>query len=530
MKCERMLAVLALAFCLSTAASGQKQGPFPAYWTTLTPPAGYQIGPVWLLTDGSVLALAAPANCPPPPYLCYPTEVFRLVPDLAGSYTTGSWVYLISMPSDYGPTGFASAVLANGKVIMEGGEENQGVQNWTTKGYLLDPNPTSPSWSPIMPPGWPKIGDAPGVVLNDGTFLLGDCCESPPPAPELMAKFVPTSLALQTVMTSGKLDSNNEEGWTLLPYQPNTPTTSTFLTVDTNRQGSTSFEIYNSTTQQWTNGTVGFQLYGHGNEIGPQVLRADGTVFAVGASDGIHSGHTGIYTPGNPGTWAPGPDLPTEQIQGNTCVVDGGDTGAALLTSGNVLLEVHTLGSTSCPLESFFFEYDGTNLNATPATSEVTGAMLVLPTGQVLLTDAINARANPVVYTPAGYLQPPQGGPWAPIVTNISSTSFTRGQQNIQISGWQFNGMSQANMFGDDLQDASNYPLVRLTLAGNNGPSFQVTYCKTHDHSSMAVATKMNLSVTTLFDIPQSIAAGSYYLEVVANGISSGYYGPYPVN
>ena len=226
--------------------------------------------------------------------------------------------------------------------------------------------------------------------------------------------------------------------------------------------------------------------------------------------------------------WTKGPDLPNEIIQGHTCYLNGGDTGAALLTSGNVLLGANTLDNDNCPFaQIFFFEFDGLNLNPTPPTSEVTGAMLVLPTGQVLLTDAINLVNNPVIYTPAGYLQPPQGGPWAPLITSVSDTRFVRGQM-YQVSGKRFNGMSQASMFGDDLQNATNYPLVRLSLQSFAGPTLPVTYCKTHDHTSMGVATG-DLIVTTTFDVPPDIAPGNYYLEVVANGISSGYYGPFMI-
>lgn len=255
------------------------------------------------------------------------------------------------------------------------------------------------------------------------------------------------------------------------------------------------------------------------------MLRADGSVFVVGASDGALPGHTGIYTPGVPlGTWMQGPDLPSE----GGLLLSGADTGAALLTSGNVLIGANTV---STPATSYFFEFDSTNLNPTPAppSGTVTGAMLMLPTGQVLLTDLF-AMHNPVIYTPAGFTEhPPQGAPWEPIITNPPSGSLTGGQTNIPISGLLFNGVSQTNMFGDNLQNASNYPLVRLTLEGESGPTAPVTYCRTHDHSNMVVNAP-NLTVTTYFDIPCSIAAGQYYLEVVANGASSGYYGPITVN
>ena len=525
MKLGHVLVISSVVLCLHIGTLAQQQGPSQAYWTPLSPPQGYQIGPVWLLTDGTVLALAAtPSNCVQSPPYCYPTEVFRLIPDVAGSYTNGTWSHLNSMPSDYGPVGFAAAVLTSGKVLMEGGEQNLvNVRVYTKKGYLLDPNPAMPSWTPVSPPAtWTEIGDAPGVVLNDGSFFLGNCCQYPP---ELLAKFLPNSFSLMYIPSSGKQDSNLEEGWTLLRYNPNSPN-GQFLTVDTNSNLNVS-EIYDSATGSWTPTSFNFQLYGRG-EIGPQVLRADGTVFVVGASNGAATGHTGIYSPGNPGTWTQGPDLPLQ----NGCILSGADTGAALLTSGNVLIGANTLATSQCPAQSFFFEFDGTHLpqTPTPPSSTVTGAMLVLPTGQVLLTDVL-AMHSPVIYTPAGLsIQPPAGAPWEPIINSISpAPPFMPGQTNITVSGLLFNGVSQTNMFGDDLQNATNYPLVRLTLAGTNGPTAPVTYCRTHDHSSMVVNAP-TLPVSTQFDIPCTIAPGSYYLEVVTNGASSGYYGPVAVN
>ncbi len=54
------------------------------------------------------------------------------------------------------------------------------------------------------------IGDAPGVVLSDGTFMLGNCCTSQ------AALLNPKDLTWTSIGT-GKFDTNNEEGWTLLP-------------------------------------------------------------------------------------------------------------------------------------------------------------------------------------------------------------------------------------------------------------------------------------------------------------------------
>jgi hypothetical protein len=70
-------------------------------------------------------------------------------------------------------------------------------------------------------------------------------------------------------------------------------------------------------------------------------------------------------------------------------------------------------------------------------------------------------------------------------------------------------------MLGDDYQAATNYPLVRITDSQSH-----VFYARTHDHSSMGVATG-SLSVSTNFDVPCGLALGSANLVVVANGISS---------
>ena len=64
-------------------------------------------------------------------------------------------------------------------------------------------------------------------------------------------------------------------------------------------------------------------------------------------------------------------------------------------------------------------------------------------------------------------------------------------------------------------QDATNYPLVRLT----NHATHHVTYLRTHDHSSMAVASDRVSS--THFDVPAGVESGLSTLEVVANGIAS---------
>jgi hypothetical protein len=53
-----------------------------------------------------------------------------------------------------------------------------------------------------------------------------------------------------------------------------------------------------------------------------------------------------------------------------------------------------------------------------------------------------------------------------------------------------------------------------------NNSSGHVAYARTHDHSSMGVATG-DLPVSTNFDVPADIEPGTSSLVVIANGIAS---------
>jgi hypothetical protein len=94
-------------------------------------------------------------------------------------------------------------------------------------------------------------------------------------------------------------------------------------------------------------------------------------------------------------------------------------------------------------------------------------------------------------------------------------STVTRGSTYL-FSGTQFNGLSQAASFGDELETATNYPLVRIT----NDSTHHVFYARTHDHSTMGVATG-TATVSTNFDVPTPMETGASTLEVVANGIPS---------
>src|SRR5207253_3704068 len=82
-----------------------------------------------LLTDGTVML--ADNGC---------QEWWRLTPDAFGSYVNGTWTQLASLPDGYSPLYHATAVLSDGRVIIEGGEYNfsNGVFHavWTDQGAI----------------------------------------------------------------------------------------------------------------------------------------------------------------------------------------------------------------------------------------------------------------------------------------------------------------------------------------------------------------------------------------------------------
>jgi hypothetical protein len=417
---------------------------------------------------------------------------WRLTPDEHGSYVRGMWSQLASLPEGYSPLYYASAVLADGRVVVIGGEYNNTVKPvWTNQGAIY--NPKENAWTALAPPeGWDKIGDAQNVVLRNGKFLLAN------PFDTRIALLDPKDLTW-TAVGRGKADRNDEEGWTLLPD-------GTVLTVDA--ENAPNAEKYIPWLDEWVDaGNTVVHLEDPSNEeLGPAVLRPDGTVFAIGAT-----GHTAIYTPpGNPrhpGTWVAGPDFPNIPGEGQLDMADG---PAALLPNGNVLMAASP-GFNQVP--THFFEYDGVGLNEMPATTNApfitsfVGRMLLLPTGQVLFTDG-SRRVE--VYSSPGHPDPS----WRPAITRCRT--IIRPGHTYRISGTQFNGLSQAAVYGDDASSATNYPLVRIS----NPATGKVVYCRTHNHSTMGVATGGDL-VSTHFDVPSDLEPGPSELVVVANGISS---------
>ena len=224
MRISRIVGVVcAAAFLTASNAAAQT-------WTPLVNQPPFGAGNQLLLTDGTVIAHNTCAR-----------DWWKLTPDSRGSYVNGSWSRIAPLPDGYGPLYFSSAVLADGRVIIEGGEYNFCSAVWTNQGAIYDP--VADTWTRVNPPtGWKTIGDAQGIVLANGTFMLSNCCTKE------TALFDANRLTW-TPTGAGKATLNDEEGWTLLPD-------GRVLTVDAYVRSytadGTNSEIYDPSTGFWS--------------------------------------------------------------------------------------------------------------------------------------------------------------------------------------------------------------------------------------------------------------------------------------
>ena len=291
---------------------------------------------------------------------------------------------------------YASAVLADGRVFVAGGEYSDAGSD-TNTAEIYDP--VINTWTVISaPPGWTEIGDAPCAVLPDGRLRLGSIEN------QKTAIYDPNT---NTWTAAGnKDDSSSEETWTLLPDE-------TVLTAECSNHPES--EKYVAAADKWvTAGNIPVDLVQASSiEIGPALLLPSGHVFAIGAS-----GHTALYTPPNianqPGAWADGPDFPKDN---NGKLMQAKDAPGCLMPNGRVLCVAGPAGEGGTyPGPTSFFEFDGASLAVVPNPPNnggppYVGRMMLVPTGQVLFA----AGGNQIfAYTPAGA----SDLSWAPHITS----------------------------------------------------------------------------------------------------------------
>jgi hypothetical protein len=484
--------------------------------TNNTPTDGVIYG--FLLTDGTLLFQGGLLQ-----------DFYRFKPDKKGSYVNGTLYPAAALPPNYIPYATSGGVLPDGRVLLIGGEykllsNNQLTLYFTNQMAIYDPK--ADTWTMVNPPAgpeWAFIGDSPWTLLPNGKVLLGHKFS------KAMAEFDPKTMLWTEVSSFAKDDDFAEEGLTLLPDG----SVLTVNMVDVNKaQRYISFS--DTSKNRWddagstpetlpaigdTNNAKnliydnGKRVYHPPGEIGPGMLRPDGTVFWSGAACTLKGpstdpnacvnykpiAPTAVYHP-DTNSWTAGPNLPSHGALGGE---GAGDTWSSLLPNGNVLVQTNPPGITNdklaranaryasirnatahlisaealgtqstCPQTSIWrlYEFDGTNLIPEPAASLCNNqpSLLVLPTGQVML------NLNLVYTSTNGTYQ----NAWRPTITQFTQSLDEGG--NYQIFGTQFNGLSQANTFGDEFQINGNFPLVRLT----NNATGDVKYARTYKFST----------------------------------------------
>src|ERR1022692_344433 len=448
-------------------------------WSPLNQSPENTANAMWLMQDGSVLVCLASDGA----------TLKSLHPDSKGSYANGSWSeagnFLLAKMN------FASAVLPDGRLVACGGEQSGPGCPTTETNYceIYDPLKKSSTEFPA-PTGWGSIGDSPSVVLTDGTFMLGNT--------QGWGSQVALLDAATLTWTFGGGDSDNEQGYVLLQ-------TGDVLTAN----------VYNLTSMRYDPSVTKFApdanlpvMLGAGSEIGPGMTLMDGRVIWFGAS-----GHTCIYQPGaegHDGKWIQGPDLPT-MADGNQLVTN--DSSAILEPNGKVFL-VAWWGTKGVVV---FLEYDPVRnqfnvIDGVPRTANREATkMLLLPSGHGLVSISKLAQNDDNGLYDVTFDSGAQAS-WAPTITSFPAT--VNSNSTVSLAGTQLCGLSECQHFGDDNQQAENYPMVRFVDSKG-----EVTYARAHDVSTRSIAPRE--PGTVLVDIPGSLMPGTYSLQVVAMGIPS---------
>ncbi len=417
----------------------------------------------------------------------------KLTPDASGSYINGTWSQTAPMIVDR--YAFSSAVLKDGRVYAAGGEYGlDGTQNgWHGEVY----NPVTNTWNAALGTNSNNVmSDGNCKILENGKILqaLVDV-----PMPVHTVIYSPSTNTYTTGPST--INGQNESMWLKLPDN-------SVLFVD---EGLQSSERYIPSLNQWiADGNLPVALYDpFGLECGPGWMLPDGRAFFIGGT-----GHTAYYTPsGNnsPGSWAAGPDVPSGRAMP--------DAPGAMMVNGKILFACSAAPTSNVEfaMPTYFYEFDYltgnyTQVNAPPGGLSVNAIsqqanMLDLPDGTVLY--GIDQDASSAQY----YIYTPTGAPLAagkPVIANVTPLTCT----NYMITGIKFNGISEGSAFGDENENDSNYPLIRLTLGGN------VYYARSYNWNSTGVQ-RGNAPDTAYFTLPGGMQNGAYSLVVVANGIAS---------
>ena len=453
-----------------------------ATWTSIANPFGAGPNAIIQLSDGSVmmqLGSGQPSN-----------EWVKLTPNSSGSYVNGTWTRLA--PSLEQRLDFGSQLLKDGRVFVDGGEYGAaGSLDPTTDDTAEIYDPVTNTWTQCPPQPYGAFVDSMSDLLPNGDVLITPVFPSQPGYTTIY------HVATNTWSQGPKLfrgTSADEQTFVKLADD-------SLLTIDSN----TTSERYIPSLNKFINdGAVPVPMYDSQTEIGGGMLLADGRVFFVGAT-----GNTALYTPTGttaPGTWVAGPTLPV--VAGAQLGQD--DAPIAMLRDGRILIAAGPSGTYNGP--THFYTFNPT----TNTLSAVTGAPNI--SDPVFAALFMGLPDNTLLYTtrfssPSVYVYDPGTTPLAPAKPTISNVA-ANSDGSYTLTGTLLNGINEGNSYGDDQQQDTNFPIIRLTSGSN------VYYARTYNWSSTGVATG-NLAETTRFNLPLGLAAGTYSLTVESNGFPS---------
>jgi hypothetical protein len=392
--------------------------------------------------------------------------------------------------------------------MIVGGEFNytdQGVYEENTNRSFIY-NVVENSWTPVAPPNngegiWAKIGAPPFATLADGRVLLSYFGNFGQSAVNDSMLYDPTTNKW-TQTGFNKIGRTTEAGYTLLSNDK-------VLTVNTDR-GVTSAEIYDPLTGTWV--AAGNTPKALANsEVGPALMLPSGKVLAEGAT-----GANALYDP-KTNSWSSVPDFPKLN---NGIQISAPDNYSAILPNGNVLTSTgnficstHNCGGMG---PSPFFEYDWKTNTWMPVIDDLIAPsdsargtdymMLPLPNGEVMVT--FNGQIE--FYTATSE---PESS-WLPIINTISSTNLSP-STNYQISGKQLSGLTTGTHFGDEYENATNFPIVQI----QNNKTQHISYARSFDFSSTSI--RPNVPSTLQFTLDSQVENGASTLRVIASGFSS---------
>lgn len=440
-------------------------------WTALpSAPAGISL--MVLLSDGSVMAFRSGTN----------KVIYKLTPNAQGHYTTGTWSTLTSMFDTR--LYFATQVLKDGRVFVAGGEYGTGMYEGETY------NPLTNQWIKA-PSSSQRFSDANSGILPDGRVIVALVTGNL----KGNTMFNPATNTWSTAPSCNGM--HNESAWAKLPDN-------SILMVARDSQSS---ERYIPSSNTWiTDASVPVTLYDpYGSETGGAIQLPNGKVFFLGSL-----GLNAIYTPSGStanGTWVAAATTPNSS--------GAPDAPMCILPNGKVLCAVSPVPTSAnhFPSPTTFYEYDyvtdswaaAPTPGGTQNHASYYGTMLVLPDGTALyssFSSTVYSYQHDGSVVTAG----------KPVISSVTQNA----DGTYHLVGTQLNGWSEGSSYGDDNQNSTNYPIIKL--AATSGTN--VYYARSFNWSNTNVVTGAS-AVSTEFHVPSTVPAGTYDLSVVANGIAS---------